>query len=206
MARRQRCSRRQGFRGEPRSKPPFPTTHGLFQEPTAISNPETLLNVLDIVQIGADGYRSRHRAVTRHQAAVPRPGREPGVYEVEFGTTLGEVLELAGGSPAGHAQRRADGRRGWLLRRPVLPRHADHSRRRPRTRDHPRLGCRHGVHRRDRPGRCARPHLAVLPRRVVRPVCSLPGRLCSSERDDGRLQEKGSLTPTRANSSTTSPR
>ena len=48
----------EGFRGEPRNKPPFPTTHGLFAEPTAINNPETLINVLPIVLDGADAYRS----------------------------------------------------------------------------------------------------------------------------------------------------
>ena len=89
----------EGFRGEPRSKPPFPTTHGLFQEPTAINNPETLLNVLDIVQIGADGYRSRGTDRSPGTKLLCLSGRvaRPGVYEVEFGTTLGEVLELAGG-------------------------------------------------------------------------------------------------------------
>ncbi len=89
----------EGFRGEPRSKPPVPTTHGLFQEPTAINNPETLLNVLDIVQIGADGYRSRGTERSPGTKLLCLSGRvaRPGVYEVEFGTTLGEVLELAGG-------------------------------------------------------------------------------------------------------------
>ena len=48
----------EGFRGEPRNKPPFPTTHGLFSQPTAINNPETLINVLDIVVDGPDAYRS----------------------------------------------------------------------------------------------------------------------------------------------------
>jgi len=89
----------EGFRGEPRSKPPFPTTHGLFQEPTAINNPETLLNVLDIVQIGADGYRSRGTERSPGTKLLCLSGRvaRPGVYEVEFGTTLGDVLDLAGG-------------------------------------------------------------------------------------------------------------
>ena len=89
----------EGFRGEPRSKPPFPTTHGLFQEPTAINNPETLLNALDIVQIGADGYRSRGTERSPGTKLLCLSGRvaRPGVYEVEFGTTLGDVLDLAGG-------------------------------------------------------------------------------------------------------------
>lgn len=89
----------EGFRGEPRSKPPFPTTHGLFQEPTAINNPETLLNALDIVLYGADAYRSRGTERSPGTKLLCLSGRvaKPGVYEVEFGTTLGDVIDLAGG-------------------------------------------------------------------------------------------------------------
>ena len=89
----------EGFRGEPRNKPPFPTTHGLFGEPTAINNPETLLNVLDIVLEGADDYRSRgteQSPGTKLYCLSGSIGR-PGLYEIEFGTRLGDVLELAGG-------------------------------------------------------------------------------------------------------------
>jgi len=89
----------EGFRGEPRSKPPFPTTHGLFREPTAINNPETLINVLDILLIGPDAYRSRGTERSPGTKLLCLSGRvaRPGLYEVAFGTTLGEVLELAGG-------------------------------------------------------------------------------------------------------------
>ena len=88
----------EGFRGEPRSKPPFPTTHGLFSEPTAINNPETLINTLDIVLNGAEDYRSRGTERSPGTKLLCLSGRvsKPGLYEVEFGTTLGEVLELAG--------------------------------------------------------------------------------------------------------------
>ena len=48
----------EGRRGEPRNKPPFPTTSGLFGEPTVINNPETLINVLEILIGGVDSYRS----------------------------------------------------------------------------------------------------------------------------------------------------
>lgn len=88
----------EGFRGEPRSKPPFPTTHGLFREPTAINNPETLINALDVVLNGAEEYRSRGTERSPGTKLLCLSGRvsNPGLYEVEFGTTLGEVLELAG--------------------------------------------------------------------------------------------------------------
>ena len=89
----------EGFRGEPRNKPPFPTTHGLFGEPTAINNPETLLNVLDIITEGPDAYRTRgtDRSPGTKLLCLSGRLRRPGLYEVPFGMTLGEVLELAGG-------------------------------------------------------------------------------------------------------------
>ncbi len=89
----------EGFRGEPRNKPPFPTTHGLFGEPTAVNNPETLLNVLDVIIEGPDAYRSRgteRSPGTKLLCLSGNVGR-PGLYEVPFGTTLGDVLALAGG-------------------------------------------------------------------------------------------------------------
>ncbi len=88
-----------GFRGEPRQKPPFPTTHGLFHQPTAINNPETLVNVLDIVTDGGEAYRaigspdstgSRLFCLSGHVA-------RPGLYEHDFGATLGDVIDAAGG-------------------------------------------------------------------------------------------------------------
>ncbi len=89
----------EGFRGEPRNKPPFPTTHGLFGQPTAINNPETLINVLDIVTEGADRYRTRGTEGSPGSKLLCLSGRvaRPGLYEVPFGTRLGRVLELAGG-------------------------------------------------------------------------------------------------------------
>lgn len=89
----------EGFRGEPRNKPPFPTTHGLFGQPTAVNNPETLLNVLPILLDGVEAYRSvgtEQSPGTRLWCVSGRVGR-PGVYELPFGVTLGELLAQAGG-------------------------------------------------------------------------------------------------------------
>jgi NADH-quinone oxidoreductase subunit F len=92
----------EGRRGEPRNKPPFPTQVGLFGQPTVINNVETLVNVLPIVTYGGKAYA----AVGTERSTGPKlfclsghVGR-PGVYEVPFGTTLRQLLELAGG-PAG---------------------------------------------------------------------------------------------------------
>ncbi len=89
----------EGFRGEPRNKPPFPTTHGLFNQPTAINNPETLLNVLPIILEGADAYRSIGTEGSPGTRLFCLSGAigTPGTYEMPFGTTLRELLDLAGG-------------------------------------------------------------------------------------------------------------
>ncbi len=90
----------EGFRGEPRNKPPYPTTHGLFGEPTVVNNPETLLNVLEIVSKGPEAYRSvgTERSPGTRLFCLSGRVRVPGLYEAAFGTTLGELLALAGGT------------------------------------------------------------------------------------------------------------
>lgn len=89
----------EGFRGEPRNKPPFPTTHGLFGEPTAVNNPETLINVLDLLSVGVETYRATgtERSPGMKLFCLSGAVGRPGLYEVPFGTTLAELLELAGG-------------------------------------------------------------------------------------------------------------
>ena len=90
----------EGFRGEPRQKPPFPTTHGLFGKPTVINNVETLVNVNRIVREGGASFAASgtpDSTGTRLWCLSGDVGR-PGVYETEFGATLGEVIELAGGA------------------------------------------------------------------------------------------------------------
>ncbi|WP_419931908.1 NADH-ubiquinone oxidoreductase-F iron-sulfur binding region domain-containing protein [Candidatus Poriferisodalis sp.] len=88
----------EGFRGEPRNKPPFPTTHGLFGRPTVVNNPETLLNVNEILRIGPDAYRgvgTEGSPGTKLFCLSGHVGR-PGLYEAPFGMPLGELLSLAG--------------------------------------------------------------------------------------------------------------
>jgi NADH-quinone oxidoreductase subunit F len=93
----------EGFRGEPRSKPPFPTEVGLFHKPTVVNNVETLVNVIDIVLEGGPAFA----AIGTKESAGPKlfcvSGHvaRPGVYEVPFGATLREVIDLAGGVPRG---------------------------------------------------------------------------------------------------------
>ncbi|MGI8626055.1 MAG: complex I 51 kDa subunit family protein, partial [Geodermatophilaceae bacterium] len=89
----------EGYRGEPRNKPPFPVEVGLFGKPTVINNVETLLNVLDIVLDGGKAYAAVGTKDSTGTKLFCLCGyvAKPGVYEVPFGATLRELLDLAGG-------------------------------------------------------------------------------------------------------------
>ncbi|WP_298559789.1 NAD(P)H-dependent oxidoreductase subunit E [Streptomyces luteogriseus] len=88
----------EGYRGEPRSKPPFPVEKGLFGKPTVENNVETLVNVLPILTMGAPAYAEigTQRSTGPKLFCVSGSVERPGVYEVPFGATLGDVLALAG--------------------------------------------------------------------------------------------------------------
>ncbi|MGW3429492.1 NAD(P)H-dependent oxidoreductase subunit E [Streptomyces melanosporofaciens] len=88
----------EGRRGEPRSKPPFPVEKGLFGKPTAVNNVETLVNVLPILIEGAQAYARTGTGTSTGTKLFCVSGTvaRPGVYELPFGATLGELLELAG--------------------------------------------------------------------------------------------------------------
>jgi NADH-quinone oxidoreductase subunit F len=99
----------EGKRGEPRNKPPFPVEVGLFGKPTAVNNVETLVNVLLIV--GSEGGAEVYRAIGTEGSTGPKlfcvSGHvaRPGVYEVDFGSTLRELIDRAGGVPGGRSIR-----------------------------------------------------------------------------------------------------
>ncbi len=95
----------EGKRAEPRNKPPFPVTHGVFGRPTGINNVETLVNVLEIVRIGGAAYTAIGTPESTGTRLFCVSGRvqRPGVYEVECGTPLRDLLELAGGVPGGRS-------------------------------------------------------------------------------------------------------
>jgi len=90
----------EGKRGFPRLKPPFPTTHGLFGEPTVINNVETLCSAAWIVRSGAQAYRSIGTGDSPGSKLFCLSGdvAQPGVYEVPFGTSLRQLIEMAGGT------------------------------------------------------------------------------------------------------------
>ncbi|MCI3271098.1 NADH-ubiquinone oxidoreductase-F iron-sulfur binding region domain-containing protein [Streptomyces cylindrosporus] len=88
----------EGYRGEPRSKPPFPVEKGLFGRPTVENNVETLVNVLPILTMGAPAYAAigTGKSTGPKLFCVSGSVERPGIYELPFGATLGEVLALAG--------------------------------------------------------------------------------------------------------------
>lgn len=88
----------EGYRGEPRSKPPFPVEKGLFGRPTVANNVETLVNVLPVLTLGAQAYAAIGTGASTGPKLFCVSGSvdRPGIYELPFGATLGELLELAG--------------------------------------------------------------------------------------------------------------
>jgi NADH-quinone oxidoreductase subunit F len=93
----------EGKRGFPRIKPPYPTTHGLFNQPTVINNVETLANVSYILQKGAEAYREfgTEKSPGPRLFSVSGNVKRPGIYEITKPTTLQELIyEQAGGVEA----------------------------------------------------------------------------------------------------------
>jgi NADH-quinone oxidoreductase subunit F len=95
----------EGKRGEPRNKPPFPVERGVFGKPTGINNVETLVNVLEVLTLGGEAYAKIGTPDSTGPRLFCLSGcvERPGVYEVEHGVTLRELLEMAGGVRGGKA-------------------------------------------------------------------------------------------------------
>ena len=93
----------EGKRGFPRIKPPFPTTHGLFGKPTVINNVETLCNVPLIIAKGSAEFRKigTEKSPGPKLFCISGDVERTGVYEVPFGVTLRELLEMAGSVKGG---------------------------------------------------------------------------------------------------------
>jgi [NiFe] hydrogenase diaphorase moiety large subunit len=88
----------EGKRGEPRNRPPFPVQVGYLNAPTVVNNVETLCAVVKIVLNGADWYKSMGTKETAGTKLLSISGdvRYPGVFEIEWGMTVREMLEMAG--------------------------------------------------------------------------------------------------------------
>ncbi len=99
----------EGKLGQPRLRPPFPPSFGLFGKPTVVNNVETLTNVPQIIEKGADWYKS----IGTEKSAGPKifslSGRvnRPGNYELPLGTTFRELIYEHGGGIVGDAEIKA---------------------------------------------------------------------------------------------------
>jgi len=93
----------EGRRGQPRLRPPFPATHGLYASPTVVNNVETIATVPFILLYGVDWFRSMGRERSPGPKIYSLSGHvtRPGQYEAPMGTTLRELLDMAGGIRGG---------------------------------------------------------------------------------------------------------
>jgi NADH-quinone oxidoreductase subunit F len=100
----------EGERAVPRLRPPFPVEAGLWGRPTVINNVETLCNLPFILNDGAAAFRAAGTAEHPGTKVISVSGAvgRPGVYEVPFGTTLRQIIDVvAGGAAAGRTLRAA---------------------------------------------------------------------------------------------------
>ncbi len=88
----------EGYRGEPRNRPPFPVNAGFNNRPTVVNNVETLCLLPHIMNDGAEWFKKIGTAESAGSKLLSVSGDcgKPGVYEVPYGTTVQEVLELTG--------------------------------------------------------------------------------------------------------------
>jgi NADH-quinone oxidoreductase subunit F len=89
----------EGKRGQPRVRPPFPPSYGLYGKPTVVNNVETLTNVPLILSKGADWYKSMGTADSAGVKIFSLSGRvrKPGNYELPFGATFRQLIYECGG-------------------------------------------------------------------------------------------------------------
>lgn len=94
----------EGFRGQPRLRPPFPAIAGLYARPTVVNNVESIASVPAIVANGAEWYQSMGTEKSKGTTLYSLSGHvvNPGQFEAPLGITLREILELSGGIRKGH--------------------------------------------------------------------------------------------------------
>jgi NADH-quinone oxidoreductase subunit F len=94
----------EGKKGQPRFKPPFPASFGLYGKPTTINNTETLASVPWIVQHGGQAFLELGKPNNGGSKMFSVSGHvnKPGNYEVPLGTSFSDLLAMAGGVRNGH--------------------------------------------------------------------------------------------------------
>ena len=93
----------EGKKGQPRFKPPFPASYGLYGKPTTINNTETFASVPFIMNLGGEGFLELGKPNNGGTKIFSVSGHvnRPGNYEIELGTPFAELLEMAGGMRGG---------------------------------------------------------------------------------------------------------
>jgi len=94
----------EGFRGQPRLRPPFPAIAGLYAMPTVVNNVESIASVPAIIDKGVEWFQSMGTEKSKGFTLYSLSGhvKNPGQFEAPLGITLREILELAGGMRSGH--------------------------------------------------------------------------------------------------------
>ena len=94
----------EGFRGQPRLRPPFPAIAGLYARPTVVNNVESIASVPSIINNGAEWFASMGTEKSKGYTLYSLSGHvtNPGQFEAPLGITLRELIELAGGIRSGH--------------------------------------------------------------------------------------------------------
>lgn len=112
----------EGKRGEPRDRPPFPVEKGYMGKPTIINNVETLAKVVKIIKKGSawfTGFGTKESAGTK-LLSISGDCRYPGVYEIEWGHSIYDILQMSGATDTQAVQ--VGGPSGVLISPDQLPR------------------------------------------------------------------------------------
>ena len=94
----------EGFRGQPRLRPPFPAIAGLYARPTVVNNVESIASVPAIIANGAEWYQQFGTEKSKGMTLYSLSGHvtNPGQFEAPLGITLRQLLEMSGGVRSGH--------------------------------------------------------------------------------------------------------
>jgi NADH-quinone oxidoreductase subunit F len=94
----------EGFRGQPRLRPPFPAIAGLYAMPTVVNNVESIASVPSIIEHGVEWFQAMGTEKSKGYTLYSLSGHvaNPGQFEAPLGITLRQILELAGGIRPGH--------------------------------------------------------------------------------------------------------
>jgi len=91
----------EGYRGQPRLKPPFPAVEGLYAKPTIVNNVESICNVTHVMRLGVEWYKGfgTERSPGMRIFCLSGNVKRPGLYELPHATPLSELVDEYGGGP-----------------------------------------------------------------------------------------------------------